>query len=421
MIEITPKSKINAVVSINGSKSVTHRALIVSALAEGQSVLEEFLSCEDTLYTLEALRHMGVDISIDNNKVIVNGTGGNFPLIEIKKEIFLGNAGTSYRLLLSTAALGRGEYVFTGIPRMLERPIGDLVAALKTLGVKAECVGKEGYPPVLIKANGIKGGSVKIQGNISSQYLSSLLLAAPYSQNDVEIEVIGELVSRPYIDVTIDVMQAFGIRIENNNYSDFKIASQNKYSSRRFIVDGDVSSASYFWGAAAITGGTAVTNNIHPYTTRQGDIVLLDILEKMGCHVKKEDNRVTVKGGALKGVDVDMGALPDMVPTMAAIALFAEGQTTIRNVAHLRYKESDRIGDTVTEWRKLGCRIDETDDGLIIQGGYELQGAEIDPHNDHRLAMSLAMVGLKVPGVRIIDEKCVDKSFPTFWKLWDLL
>ncbi|MFC1891048.1 3-phosphoshikimate 1-carboxyvinyltransferase [Thermodesulfobacteriota bacterium] len=421
MIEITPKSKINAVVSINGSKSVTHRALITSALAEGQSVLEEFLSCEDTLYTLEALRKMGVDISIDENKVIVNGTGGDFPSNDGMREIFLGNAGTSYRLLLSIAALAKGEYVLTGIPRMLERPIGDLVAALKTLGVKAECVGKEGYPPVSVKAEGIKGGSVKIQGNISSQYLSSLLLAAPYAQNDVEIEVIGELVSRPYIDVTLDVMQAFGINIENNNYGEFKIASQNKYRSRRFIVDGDVSSASYFWGAAAITGGTAVTNNIHPFTTRQGDIALLDIMEKMGCHVIKEDNSVTVKGGTLKGVDVDMGALPDMVPTMAAVALFAEGQTTIRNVAHLRYKESDRIGDTVTEWQKLGGHIEETEDGLIIQGGYDLKGAEMDPHDDHRLAMSLAMVGLKVPGVRIRNENCVDKSFPSFWKFWDLL
>jgi 3-phosphoshikimate 1-carboxyvinyltransferase len=420
MIEIKPKSEIDAIISITGSKSVTHRALIIAALAEGQSTLEEFLSCEDTLYTLEALRDMGVDINIDGIKVIVNGTGGDFPYNK-KKEIFLGNSGTSYRLLLSTTALGKGEYVLTGAPRMLERPIGDLVAALRTLGVKVECFERDNYPPVSIKAEGIRGGCVKIKGNISSQYLSSLLLAAPYAQNDVAIEVMGELVSKPYIDVTLDVMKSFGVDIENDDYCKFKVSCRNKYRSRRFIVDGDVSAASYFWGAAAITGGTAVTNNIHPFTTRQGDIKLLEIMERMGCRIIRKDNSVTVKGGALRGIDVDMAALPDMVPTLAAVALFADGQTTIRNVAHLRYKESDRIGDTVTEWRKLGGQIKETDDGLIIQGGHELQGAEVDPHNDHRLAMSIAMAGLKVPGVKIRNENCVDKSFPTFWKLWNLL
>ncbi|MBW1887155.1 MAG: 3-phosphoshikimate 1-carboxyvinyltransferase, partial [Deltaproteobacteria bacterium] len=189
----------------------------------------------------------------------------------------------------------------------------------------------------------------------------------------------------------------------------------------RFRVDGDVSAASYFWGAAAVTGGTVITENIHPYATRQGDIALLDILEEMGCHIERKTDRVVVHGGALSGIEADMGAMPDMVPTLAAIALFAEGKTTIRNVSHLRHKESDRLGDTALEWSRLGGRVEESDDGIIIHGGERLSGTVIDPHSDHRLAMSIAIVGLRVPGITIKDEKCVDKSFPTFWRLWDSL
>jgi 3-phosphoshikimate 1-carboxyvinyltransferase len=304
---------------------------------------------------------------------------------------------------------------------MHTRPVGDLVKALNRLGVEASCIEQDDFPPVSINAKGIPGGRVKIPGGQSSQFVSSLLLSGPYAESDIEIEVTGNLVSRPYVDVTLDVMQSFGIQVNRDGYRYFRVGAGQRYCPSQFKIDGDVSSASYFWGAAAVTGGTVVTENIHPHTTRQGDIALLDIMEEMGCRIERETDRVIVHGGLLSGIEVDMGAIPDMVPTLAAIALFAEGKTTIRNVPHLRHKESDRLGDTVLELRRLGGRVEERGDGLVIHGGESLTGATTDPHNDHRLAMSLAMVGLRVPGIKIKNENCVEKSFPRFWELWDSL
>lgn len=421
MIDIKPRSHINATVRIMGSKSVTHRALITAGLAKGESMLKEFLACEDTLYTVSALRELGVQISIEGESTAVSGTGGEFFPPAGRKEIFLGNSGTSYRLLLSIIALTRGEYILTGTPRMHARPVGDLVKALNRLGVEASCIERNGFPPVYIKAKGIHGGRVDIPGDKSSQYLSSLLLCAPYAEKDVEIEVTGRLVSRPYVDVTIDVMKMFGVPVNRDGYRYFRISGGQKYQPCLFKIDGDVSSASYFWAAAAVTGGSITTKNIHPDTTRQGDIALLDIIEEMGCHVERETDRVVVQGGELSGIEVDMGAMPDMVPTLAAIALFAGGKTAIRNVPHLRHKESDRLRAIALEWGRLGGRVEELDDGIIIYGGESLSGAVIDPHDDHRLAMSAAVVGLRVPGVRIKNENCVNKSFPRFWELWNML
>jgi 3-phosphoshikimate 1-carboxyvinyltransferase len=419
MKEIKPKSNINTNVKIPGSKSITHRALIAAALADGTSLLKSFLSCEDTLYTLNALRDMGVAITIQGDDVSVSGTGGRFDASLGRKEIFLGNSGTSYRLLLSVAALSSRDFVFTGSPRMYERPIGDLVTALNRLGAGISFVEKDGYPPVAIKATGIKGGKVSVAGNISSQYISSLLLAGPYASEGIEIEVDGALVSRPYVDLTIDVMKSFGVEAIHEKYQRFTVPSGKPYKPGPFTIEGDVSSASYFWGAAAVTGGTVITENIHPLTTVQGDIAFLDILDEMGCSIGRTEDSVMVKGGTLRGVEVDMESLPDMVPTLAAIALFADGDTVIRNVRHLRYKESDRIGATATELRRIGGRVEELEDGLVIHGGHDLSGSDIDPHKDHRLAMSLAVAGLRVPGIRVIDEHCVDKSFPSFWEMWE--
>ena len=421
MKEIKPRSHIDAVVKIPGSKSVTHRALIASALARGESQLDAFLASEDTLYTLNALRQMGVQIAIEDDRAVVSGTGGIFSPRTERKEIFLGNSGTSYRLLLSIVALAKGEYILTGAPRMCRRPVGDLVKALQEVGVEASCPDQEGFPPVLIRAKGIRGGKVKIAGGQSSQYVSSLLLAAPYAEQGMEIEVTGNLVSKPYVDVTIDVMEAFGIPVLRDGYRYFRVSPGRLYRPRRYTVDGDVSGASYFWAAAAVTGGTITTENIHPHDTRQGDIALLDVMEEMGCSVRRGRDRVTVRGGPLAGVEVDMGSMPDMVPTLAAIALFAEGKTVIRNVPHLRIKESDRLEAVALEWSRLNGRIEELPDGLIIHGKHPLSGAVVNPHADHRLAMSLAVVGLKVAGVRVEDEDCVEKSFPSFWNLWDSL
>lgn len=420
MKKIIQKNNINSTVKIPGSKSLTHRALIAAGLAKGQSTLKSFLACDDTLYTADTLRKLGIDIAINEDTVQVYGNGGVFNPAKEKLEIDLGNSGTSYRLLLSVAALANGPFIFTGTRRMKERPVAYLVDALIELGVDVECLEKEGFPPVLINASGIKGGRVIIPGDISSQYISSLLLSGPYAETDLTIEVEGELVSKPYIDLTIDVMKSFGVNVDNEDYKIFNLPSGQSYVAREFIIDGDASSASYFWGAAAITGGKVKTANIHPFKNRQGDMGLLGILESMGCHVELEENSVTVRGGSLTGVTVDMGSMPDMVPTLAVIALFANGKTTISNVSHLRHKESDRIADTANEIRRIGGRVEELDDGLIISGGDELTGTEIDPHDDHRLAMSFAMAGLRVPGIVINNEECVSKSFPTFWDLWEM-
>jgi 3-phosphoshikimate 1-carboxyvinyltransferase len=249
--------------------------------------------------------------------------------------------------------------------------------------------------------------------------LSSLLLIGPCTEKGMEIEVTGELVSSPYVDITVDVMEQFGIHVERDQYRYFKIPPGQQYAPQQYTVQGDASSASYFWAAAAITGGTVTTENIFPFKTRQGDIGLLDVLARMGCRIDKQADRVTVQGGRLTGIDADMSAMPDMVPTLAATALFAEGTTHIRNVHHLRIKESDRLHAVATEWNKLGARVEETQDGLIIPGKRALSGTTVSPHDDHRIAMSLAIIGLSVPGIKISDETCVNKSFPRFWDLWD--
>ena len=419
MKEIKPRSHIDARVRIPGSKSVTHRALIAAGLANGESLLEELLSCEDTLYTIDGLRQLGIKISNYRNKVKVLGAGGQFRPASGTKNIYLGNAGTSYRLLLSTVALSMGDFILTGTSRMQERPIGELVRALNKLGVDASYIGQDGFPPVKIKANGIRGGKVTIEGSKSSQYASSLLLAGPYAEKDVEIKITGRLVSQPYVDITLDVMKKFGIQVNHEGYRYFKIPSGQVYRPCRFIVEGDVSSASYFWAAAAVKEGAVATENIHPHITRQGDIGFLSILEEMGCRVERRRDQVIVYGGVLSGIEADMSAMPDMVPTLAAIALFARGKTAIRNVSHLRHKESDRLKSIAIEWNRLGGRVKELPDGLIIHGGNSLSGTVVNPHNDHRLAMALAVVGLKVQGIKVKQESCVDKSFPEFWGLWD--
>jgi 3-phosphoshikimate 1-carboxyvinyltransferase len=421
MKEIKTISRLDTTVKIPGSKSITHRAVIAAGLAHGESLIENFLDCEDTQYTIDALRTLDVPISIEGYNLNIYGRGGNFSRVLRRKELFLGNSGTSYRLLLSALALGQGEYIITGSPRMLKRPIGALVAALNQLGVQASCVDHGGYPPVLIRADGIRGGKVHISGNQSSQFVSSLLLSAPYAEKDIEIQIKDELVSRFHVDMTLDVMYQFGIQVDRDGYRYFRIPSGRHYRPGNFSIQGDVSSASYFWAAAAVCGGTVATKNIDALATRQGDIRFLDILEQMGCIVVRNSDRVVVHGRRLYGVDADMNTMPDIVPTLAAIALFADGKTYIRGVHHLRYKESNRLKAIALEWHRLGGRVEETHDGLIIYGQKKLKGVVVDPHDDHRLAMSLAAVGLRVPGIRIKNEKCVNKSFPQFWELWDRL
>jgi 3-phosphoshikimate 1-carboxyvinyltransferase len=421
MKEIKPRDTLAAVVSVPGSKSLSHRALIAAALASGESRISNLLDCEDTLYTLRALRELGVEIKIDRGSVTVSGRGGEFPKSNGTKILFLGNSGTSLRLLLSTAALARGETVLTGFPRLQERPVGELVRALRGLGVPDISTQREEFPPVRIRSGGMKGGQVRLTGRESSQYLSSLLLAAPYASGAVEIEVDGALVSRPYVDLTLEVMARFGVGVQREGHSRFKVPVGPGYCPVDYQVEGDASSASYFWAAAAVTGGTVATENVFPGSSRQGDMSFLDLLERMGALVRKEARRAIVKGRTLAGIEADMSTMPDMVPTLAALALFAKGKTVIRNVPHLRHKESDRLQAVHEEWSRLGAWIEELPDGLIIEGSVPLNGTLCDPHDDHRLAMSLAVIGLRCPGIKIQNENCVRKSFPNFWDLWDCL
>jgi 3-phosphoshikimate 1-carboxyvinyltransferase len=419
MKSIRTRQSLHSTVRIPGSKSLTHRALIASGLAQGRSLLRGSLVCEDTVYTEQALSAMGVGIDHDQDELAVDGVSGQPTRKGSKNEIFLGNSGTSMRLMMSVAALCSADMILTGSSRMLDRPIGELVTALGQVGVRASYLGKPGCPPVLIHARGMAGGRATLSGGESSQYVSSLLLAAPFAQKDLEVEISGPLVSRPYVDLTVEVMEAFGVRINRDGYRLFHVDAGQAYRSRDYMVAGDASSASYFWAAAAVTGGDVTTENIHPLAETQGDLQFLKVLEQMGCRIERKEENVVVTGGDLAGIEADMGSMPDMVPTLAAIGLFAQGKTVIRNVAHLRHKESDRIHAVRLEWERLGAKVEELKDGLIIHGNTALKGCRLNPHDDHRLAMSMAVIGLKVEGVTVQNEGCVAKSFPGFWGLWD--
>jgi 3-phosphoshikimate 1-carboxyvinyltransferase len=416
---IQTRQSLHATVRIPGSKSLTHRALIASGLAQGRSLLRGALFCEDTVYTEQALSAMGARIDHQAEEATVDGVSGR-PLLErANQEIFLGNSGTSMRLMMSVASLCGTDVMLTGSRRMLERPIGELVTALGQVGVRASYLGKVGCPPVLIHARGISGGRATLSGRESSQYVSSLLLAGPFARKDLEVEVKGPLVSRPYVDMTVEVMEAFGVRVLRDGYHLFHVDAGQAYRAREYGVLGDASNASYFWAAAAVTGGEISTENIHPWAGTQGDLLFLNLLEQMGCRVERGRAHVVVSGGELTGIEVDMGAVPDLVPTLASVGLFAEGKTVIRNISHLRHKESDRVHAIGLEWERLGAKVEELEDGLIIHGNAPLKGCVLDPRDDHRLAMSMAVIGLKVEGIAVENEGCVAKSFPGFWGLWD--
>jgi len=417
MKEISPISKIDAKVCVPGSKSLTHRAFIVAALANGKSHLENILCAEDTMLTASALNQMGVNIKIDGKTATVIGRAGK--IFAPKKEIYLGNSGTSMRLLTAISALGDGRFILTGDSRMKQRPIADLLDALSLLGVSAYSIDKSGCPPVEIEAKGITGGRTGIKTNISSQFLSGLLLAVPYAKNDVIIEVIGNLPSKPYIDLTLKVMEDFGVRVDYEDYKHFFIPSRQVYKARDYTIEGDLSSASYFFAAAAILKGKVTVFPID-IDSKQPDIGFLGILKEMGCKAVAKQREVTVIGDDLKGISVDMNAMPDLVPTLAVVASFAKGDTIIKNVAHLRAKECDRLSAIATELMNMGVKVEEKEDGLIIKGG-GLEGAIIETYNDHRIAMGFAIAGLKVPGIKIINPACVNKSFPEFWDVLESL
>ncbi len=409
---ITPISNhIKLSITVPGSKSITHRALITAALAKGHSTLENILLAEDTLLTAEALRQMGVKIDIFDTKAFVQGVGER--LIPPEKPIYLGNSGTSMRLLTAICAISHGYFVLTGNERMQQRPIQPLLDALNQWGVEAYSKKDNGCPPVIIETQGLKGGKTEIDTTISSQFLSGLLLAAPYGKQDCIIKVRGKTASRPYVDLTIAVMESFGVPVKNQNYRCFEV-KRSHYQACKYTIEGDCSTASYFWAAAAILKGEVTVRPISQFS-KQADMGFVNVLKKMGCQIITQEDGIKVIGKDLKGITVDMNNMPDVVPTLAVVAAFAKGETVINNVGHLRIKECDRLHALSTELKKMGIEVKEKKDGLIIKGN-QPKGVEIETYNDHRIAMSFAIAGLKVPGIIIRNPDCVKKSFPGFWE-----
>jgi 3-phosphoshikimate 1-carboxyvinyltransferase len=417
MLEIVPRRVEKAAIRVPGSKSYTHRVLIAAALADGESIVDGALFSRDTELTAAALNRFGADIEADagQRRFIVRGTGGR--LQPCREPIYLENSGTSMRLLTAIAALGEGEYILDGTPRMRERPMAELLAALKQLGVPAVSLAGNGCPPVRIGGGKLAGGPVEIDCGISSQYLSGLLLAAPLTARGMAIKVIRGPVSKPYIELTLNVMRRAGISVEHRDYLEFSVPGRQAYRPGFRQVEPDCSQAGYFWAAAAICNAEIKVLDISPDSS-QGDLQFIRVLEKMGCSVKFTADGIAVTGrDRLTAVEVDMGNMPDLVPTLAVVAAFAEGTTRITNVAHLRAKESDRLAAVAAELEKLGIETVCGPDSIAVTGG-QPHGARIKTYDDHRIAMSFSLVGLRGPGVVIEDEGCGAKSFPDYWEVF---
>jgi len=415
-ITLEPIKKVEGEINLPGSKSLSNRALLIAALAEGTTKITNLLESDDTRHMLNALKQLGVSytLSEDKTECIVIGNGGPFKCDE-PLELFLGNAGTAMRPLCAALTLGNGEFVLTGEPRMKERPIGHLVDALRSAGADIVYLENEGYPPLKITANGLKGGEVEIDGTISSQFLTALLMAAPMTQEDMHIHIIGELVSKPYIDITLDIMKRFGVEVENRNYEIFIVKAGQTYKAlETFMVEGDASSASYFLAAAAIKGGRVKVTGIGKQSI-QGDIAFADVLEKMGAKVEWADDYVAVTRGELHAIDMDFNHIPDAAMTIATTALFADGTTILRNIYNWRVKETDRLHAMATELRKVGAKVEEGEDYLTITPPEQLKHAAIDTYDDHRMAMCFSLLALDPVSVTINEPECTAKTFPTYF------
>ena len=417
-IEIQPvQSPIRGTIRPPGSKSISNRAMILAALADGTSTLTGILDSQDTRVMIESLRRLDFEVDQDAGgcRTTVHGLSGRIPATSA--DLWLENSGTSIRFLTSLCALGSGAYRLDGVERMRQRPIGDLVRALQPLGanVRFELPGSDG-PPVIVDgtASHMHGGSTMIHGDISSQFLSSLLMAAPACSDAVHVKVEGELVSKPYIAMTLKMMRAFGAEIDcPDDLSEFRIQSR-PYRSCSYDIEPDASAASYFFGAAAVTGGTVSVTGLSRGAL-QGDVGFAAVLEQMGCQITWGSDRITVTGRSLHGIDIDMNAISDTAQTLSTVAVFADSPTTIRNVGHMRHKETDRITAVVTELQRAGIRADEHEDGLTIYPGVP-QAAEIQTYDDHRMAMSFSLLGLRVPGIRILEPGCTTKTYPKFFE-----
>jgi 3-phosphoshikimate 1-carboxyvinyltransferase len=419
-MNIQPISQpISGRVRVPGSKSQTNRTLMVAALADGTTKIHNALFSDDSHYFAEALRILGFDIQLDpqTKTMTLTGQAGHIP--SKQANLLIGNAGTAARFLTAMLTLGHGEYHLDGVKRMRQRPIMHLVTALNKLGAQIEAA--SGCPPVHIHARGLAGGTTSVHGNVSSQFLSGLLMAAPYAQTSVDIEVQGPLHSKPYIDLTLGVMADFGVQVQREGYLHFHIDPQAYSAIEDYPIESDASAASYFFAAAALCGGWLEVDNLTP-KTRQGDLAFLDILSEMGCIVTHEGNAMRISSrGQLKGVDVDMADISDTSMTLGAIAPFANSPTTIRGIASSRLKETDRVAATCCELSRLGVRVEEHSDGMTIYPCTKFRSTQIHTYDDHRIAMAFALVGLRVPGVAIENSGCVAKTFPDYFEVLETL
>ncbi|OCG03421.1 3-phosphoshikimate 1-carboxyvinyltransferase [Gilliamella apis] len=415
-LTLQPIKKFSGTINLPGSKSVSNRALLLSALSQGKTRLTNLLDSDDVRYMLDALKALNIKYHLSDDRTIcdIEGVGGKLhsahPL-----ELFLGNAGTAMRPLAAALCLADNNIVLTGEPRMKERPIGHLVDALRQGGAKIDYLENEGYPPLHIHG-GFTGGKIAVNGSVSSQFLTALLMAAPLASNDTEITIIGDLVSKPYIDITIKMMALFGVSVINNQYQTFVIKANQTYQSPgSYLVEGDASSASYFLAAAAIKGGTVRVTGVGKKSL-QGDTQFAHVLEKMGAKITWADDYIECSRGELNGVDMDMNHIPDAAMTIATTALFADGTTTIRNIYNWRVKETDRLSAMANELRKVGATVEEGEDYISITPPAKLNHAEIKTYNDHRMAMCFSLVALSDTPVTILDPKCTMKTFPDYFE-----
>lgn len=415
-LTLNPIDKINGEVFLPGSKSLSNRALLIAALANGVTKITNLLVSDDINYMLNALTSIGIEYTLSDcgTECTVIGNNGFFNVNE-PVELFLGNAGTAMRPLCAALAASEGAFILTGEPRMKERPIGHLVNALTQLNADIEYLENQDYPPVKIKGKSLQGTTVTIDGSISSQFLTAILMIAPLLKTDTNIEIDGELVSKPYIDITLDIMQRFGVNVQNNDYQSFTVLGNQSYQSvEKYMVEGDASSASYFLAAGAIKGGEITVHGVGKLSV-QGDKHFADVLEEMGAEVIWGDESITVVGKPLTAVDMDMNHIPDAAMTIATTALFAQGTTTIRNIYNWRVKETDRLTAMATELRKVGAEVEEGEDYISITPPKSLKHAEIDTYNDHRVAMCFSLVALSNTPVTINDPKCTAKTFPDYF------
>lgn len=422
-MEITVKKadSIKGTVKAPPSKSYTHRAFIIASLARGTSEIKHPLYSEDTRATIDSCRALGSSIEVKNSECIIKGTGGDLKTPENVLDVK--NSGTTLRIMTSVASLAPNYTVLTGDSSLRKRPMQELIQSLQKLGLNVFSTRNNGMAPIIVEG-GIKGGETAIKGDVSSQYISSILITAPYADNPVDLEIRGDFISQPYVEMTLDIMQDFGVRVESEHINKPNISQHfhvepQKYKGKNYIVEGDYSSASYLIAAAAALKSDLTIKNLKS-DSKQGDVLILDIVKDMGCDIQVLDDRVKVKGtGELQGTDVNLKNTPDLLPTVAVLGAIAEGTTRISGAEHARYKETDRIHNCALELSHLGVSVEEKDDGLIIEGG--VNGGVVDSHNDHRLVMALYLIGLKIGGVKIQNASAYDVSFPDFINIMDKL